>query len=133
MELKKVHIFDFYTLMPMKKAIIFHNNACGTSRKVLNVLKELNFEIEIRDYIKNPPSIIELKEILSKAGLSAMDLLRKNNKIYKESFEGNAFTNDEWLIAISKNPSILERPIVIIENKAILARPADKIKELFRH
>ncbi len=119
--------------MPMKKAIIFHNNACGTSRKVLNVLKELNFEIEIRDYIKNPPSIIELKEILSKAGLSAMDLLRKNNKIYKESFEGNAFTNDEWLIAISKNPSILERPIVIIENKAILARPADKIKELFRH
>ena len=116
--------------MPMKKAIIFHNNSCGTSRNVLTFLKELNFEIEIRDYIKYPPSIAELKEILSKAGLNAVDLLRKKDKIYKGYFEGSAFTNDEWLLTISKNPSILERPIVIIGNKAILARPADKIKEL---
>lgn len=115
----------------MKKAIIFHNNVCSTSRNVLDILKENSFEITIRDYIKNPPSITELNEVLSKSGLNAVDILRKKDKVYKEFFEGKTLTNDEWLIAISENPSILERPIVIIDNKAVLARPIEKVKDLF--
>lgn len=115
----------------MKKAIIFHNNVCSTSRNVLDILKENSCEITIRDYIKNPPSIAELKEILSKSGLNAVDILRKKDKVFKESFEDKHLSNEEWLMAISENPTILERPIVIIDDKAVLARPIDKVKELF--
>lgn len=115
----------------MKKAVIFHNNVCSTSRNVLDILKENQFEIEIRNYIHNPPSVDELKDILQKSGLEATALLRKKDKVFKESFEDKHLSNEEWLQAISENPSILERPIVIIDNKAVLARPIDKVKELF--
>jgi arsenate reductase len=115
----------------MKKAVIFHNNVCSTSRNVLDILKENQFEIEIRNYIDNPPSVDELKDILQKSGLEAMALLRKKDKVFKESFEDKHLSNEEWLQAISENPSILERPIVIVDNKAVLARPIDKVKELF--
>lgn len=115
----------------MKKAVIFHNNVCSTSRNVLDILKENQFEVEIRNYIQNPPSVDELKEILSKSGLNATDILRKKDKVFKESFEDKNLSNEEWVEAISENPSILERPIVIIGNKAVLARPIDKVKELF--
>jgi arsenate reductase len=114
----------------MKKAVIFHNNVCSTSRNVLDILKENQFEIEIRNYIQNPPSVDELKDILKKAGLDATALLRKKDKVFKESFEDKHLSNEEWLQAISENPSILERPIVIVDNKAVLARPIDKVKEL---
>lgn len=115
----------------MKKAVIFHNNACSTSRSVLDILKENQFEVEIRNYIQNPPSVDELKDILKKSGLEATALLRKKDKVFKESFEDKHLSNEEWVEAISENPSILERPIVIIGNKAVLARPIDKVKELF--
>jgi arsenate reductase len=115
----------------MKKAVIFHNNVCSTSRNVLDILKENQFETEIRNYIQNPPSVDELKDILQKSGLDATALLRKKDKVFKESFEDKHLSNEEWLQAISENPSILERPIVIIDNKAVLARPIDKAKELF--
>jgi arsenate reductase len=115
----------------MKKAVIFHNNVCSTSRNVLDILKEKQFEIEIRNYIQNPPSVDELKDILQKSGLEATALLRKKDKVFKESFEDKHLSNEEWLQAISENPSILERPIVIIGNKAVLARPIDKVKEIF--
>ena len=114
----------------MKKAVIFHNNVCSTSRNVLDILKENQFEIEIRNYIQNPPSVDELKDILQKSGLDATALLRKKDKVFKESFEDKHLSNEEWLEAISEKPSILERPIVIIGNKAVLARPIDKVKEL---
>jgi arsenate reductase len=114
----------------MKKAVIFHNNVCSTSRNVLDILKENQFEIEIRNYIQNPPSVDELKDILQKSGLEATALLRKKDKVFKESFEDKHLSNEEWLEAISEKPSILERPIVIIGNKAVLARPIDKVKEL---
>jgi arsenate reductase len=115
----------------MKKAVIFHNNVCSTSRNVLDILKENQFEVEIRNYIQNPPSVDELKDILQKSGLDATALLRKKDKVFKESFEDKHLSNEEWLQAISENPSILERPIVIVDNKAVLARPIDKVKELF--
>ena len=115
----------------MRKAIIFHNNVCSTSRNVLDILKENHFDVEIRNYIQNPPSVDELKDILKKSELEATALLRKKDKVYKESFEDKHLSNEEWLQAISENPSILERPIVIIGNKAVLARPIHKVKELF--
>lgn len=115
----------------MKKAVIFHNNVCSTSRNVLDILKENQFEVEIRNYIQNPPSFDELKDILKKSGLEATALLRKKDKVFKESFEDKHLSNEEWLMAISENPSILERPIVIIDEKAVLARPIEKVKDLF--
>lgn len=115
----------------MKKAVIFHNNVCSTSRNVLDILKENQFEVEIRNYIQNPPSVDELKDILKKSGLEASALLRKKDKVFKEFFEDKHLSNEEWLMAISENPSILERPIVIIDEKAVLARPIEKVKDLF--
>jgi arsenate reductase (glutaredoxin) len=106
--------------------IIWHYSGCGTSKKVLDFLRSQNDSLTIREYQKNPPTVSELELLLNKMGISAEDILRKKDNVFKELFSNVTFSNQEWLEAMHQHPSIIERPIVVSDSKAWLARPADE-------
>ncbi len=109
---------------------ILHNPRCAKSRAGLKFLQEKGIEPEIIKYLDNPPTAKEFKEILKKMGAKPIDVLRKNEAIFKEYYKGKEFTEEEWIEIMVNNPKLIERPIVINGNKAVLGRPAEKIEEV---
>ena len=111
---------------------IYHNPNWGKSRKSLELLRENGIEPEIIQYLKTPLSIDELKSISNKLNLSPKDFVRKNDSKYKELKLGELDINDdEMLHVIAKNPRILERPIIVRGQEAIIGRPPENILKLF--
>lgn len=113
---------------------IYHNTRCKISRKVLNEIKEKVDEkdIEIREYLKEPPSIEELRDLLVRLNLEPMNIIRKQEKIFKENFKGKSFSDEEWLRILNENPKLIERPIVVRGNKAVLCRPPERVEEILQ-
>lgn len=109
---------------------IYHNPRCRKSRETLNFIKEAGHEVEIIEYLKNPPSEKSLKQIVSKLGISVSDLLRKNEAVYKEKFKDKTINEDGWYKILSNNPILIERPIVVAESDAILGRPPENVLKL---
>jgi len=109
---------------------ILHNPRCAKSRAGLKFLQDKDIEPEIIKYLENTPSAAGFKEILKKMGAKPTDVLRKNEAVYKEQFKGKEFTDDEWIEIMVNNPKLIERPIVINGDKAVLGRPAEKIEEV---
>lgn len=114
----------------MSKITIYHNNRCSKSRAALALLKERDLDPEVRFYLKDAPSPTEVKELLEKLDMKAEELIRKKEAIYKENFKGKDFTEDEWIEILSKNPRLIERPIVINGDKAAVGRPVESIEEI---
>jgi arsenate reductase len=113
------------------KLIIWHNNVCSTSRKVLDYLQNQGHEVSVRNYLTEAPSIGELQQVLEKLDHEAPYLLRKKDKVFQEKFADKTLSNPEWIQAMHENPSIIERPIVISDKKAWLVRPFDKWEKEF--
>ncbi len=110
---------------------IWHNPRCRKSREALAYLREKGIEPEIYEYMKDPPSPAQLRKILGLLGMSVEELLRKQEKEYKELVRGKALGEDEILEIIHAHPRLLERPIVVVdEEKAVLARPKERIDEI---
>ncbi|MBL4861684.1 MAG: arsenate reductase (glutaredoxin) [Crocinitomicaceae bacterium] len=114
----------------MPKYKVYHNPRCSKSRMALHYLDEKNASYEVVEYLKSSPSKEELKDILGKLGIGAHDLIRKNEADYKENFKGKKLSEDEWVKAMLDFPKLIERPIVIVGDKAIIARPTERISEL---
>jgi arsenate reductase len=109
-----------------QKAIIYHNPRCSKSRQTLQLLEENNMEVEIVDYLNNPPSANTLKEILTLLDVSADQIIRKKEAAFKELNLKEA-TGAEMIKAIVKHPILLERPIVIANGKAAIGRPPENV------
>ncbi|MBH87539.1 MAG: arsenate reductase (glutaredoxin) [Pelagibacterales bacterium] len=109
---------------------ILHNPRCSKSRATLNIILENNIKPTIRLYLDNPLSVKEIKVLLKKLSAPVDKIIRKNEEIYKKLDLKNA---DKSLLIekISKNPILLERPIVIEGENAIIGRPPENVKELF--
>ncbi|MFZ6050710.1 arsenate reductase (glutaredoxin) [Halocola ammonii] len=114
----------------MSDYTIFHNPRCKKSRDTLAILKDENVDPEIVEYLKTPPSEKELETILAKLNLGPQDIIRKGETIFKEKFKGKNFTNGEWITILVENPKLIERPIVVKGNKAVIGRPPENVKEL---
>ena len=110
---------------------IFHNPRCRKSREGLAVLESQGVEFEIVKYLDNPPTFEELKSIINKIGIKPLELVRTKEDIWKSDYKGKNLSDDEIIKAMVENPKLIERPIVIKDKKAVLGRPAEKIKELF--
>ena len=109
---------------------IYHNPRCRKSRETLQLINDAGKEAEVIEYLNTPPSTEELKSIIDMLGISPVQLLRKNEAIFKESFKGKSFSDDEWIEIMVQNPKRIERPIVIEGNKAILGRPPENVQTL---
>ncbi|MCS5663427.1 MAG: arsenate reductase (glutaredoxin) [Flavobacteriales bacterium] len=109
---------------------IYHNPRCSKSRQTLALLQENGVEPEVVLYLDDAPTIDELKNLLTKLGISPMQLVRKGEAIWKEKFKGIELTDDEIIAAMIANPKLIERPIVVKNNKAVLGRPPENALEL---
>ena len=120
-------------LIPMseEKLTIYHNPGCSKSRETLGILQENNWQPEIIEYLQQPPSKDELTRIVKLLGISPRQLLRTTEPEYKEAGLDNESIDDEQIIeAICKYPPLLQRPIVVKGNKAIIGRPPTRVLEL---
>ena len=110
---------------------IYHNSRCSKSRDTLKILEEKNIKYEIIHYLDSPPSTKEIELILKKLKIQPIDLVRKNEKIWKEKYKGKILTNKTIIKILIKNPKLIERPIVINGAKAIIGRPPKNVYDLF--
>lgn len=110
---------------------IYHNPRCSKSRQTLELIQQAGQQIEIIDYLNQPPSEKELTTIIKLLGINAEDLVRKNEDLYKEKFKGKKITQQEWVKILIEHPKLIERPIIIKGDKAIIGRPPEKVLELF--
>ena len=109
---------------------IYHNPRCSKSREGVCYLENLDLPHEIIKYIDDPLTEVELKAIIKKLKLKPIDLVRTTEKIWIDEFKNKELT-DEQLIAIMVHyPKLIQRPIVVNGNKAVIARPPEKITEV---
>ncbi len=109
---------------------IYHNPRCRKSREGLEILENSNKEFEIVKYLEEIPSEKELTEIIKLLNISPIQLVRKTEKIWKENYRGKELSDADVITAMIKNPKLIERPIVIKNNKAVIGRPPANILEI---
>ena len=109
---------------------IYHNPRCSKSRQTLNIIKESGQEVEIIEYLKTPPTAEELEDVLQKLNLPIEYLIRTGEEIYKTEYKGKELTDAEWIEALVEHPNMLERPIVVNNDQAILGRPPENVQKL---
>ena len=106
---------------------LYHNPRCSKSRQGLAILREKNLDFEIVEYLKSPLNKEELSDIISKLKIQPIDLVRKNELIWKEKFKNKNLDNDQVLSALVKFPKLIERPILVNGNSAIIGRPPEQL------
>ena len=94
------------------------------------MIEESGEMLTIVEYLKDTPSEDQLREILKKLGMKAEEIVRKSEAIYKEQFKGKTLSEDEWIAAMVEYPKLIERPIVVTDDKAVLGRPPENVKSL---
>ena len=109
---------------------IYHNPRCRKSRETLELIKNKGLAPKIIEYLNEPPSESEMKDILSKLDIQPEELLRKTESIYKDQFKGKDLSGDEWIKVMIKNPKLIERPIVINKEKAVIGRPPENVLKI---
>tara|TARA_R110002051_G_scaffold25673_1_gene62610 strand:- start:4883 stop:5224 length:342 start_codon:yes stop_codon:yes gene_type:complete len=109
---------------------IYHNPRCGKSREGLAILEASGKKFEVIKYLDQALSKKELQEILKLLKIHAIDLVRKNEAIWKQLYKGKTLTEDELINAFMAHPKLIERPIVIHNNKAVIGRPPEAIKKI---
>ncbi len=110
---------------------IYHNPRCSKSRQTLALLEENNISPDVILYLDTPPSATDLQQLLSKLGISARELLRKGEDAYKDNNLKNPELTEQQLIdAMVAHPKLIERPIVVKGEKAVLGRPPENVLAL---
>ena len=109
---------------------IYHNPRCSKSRSACALIAENGIAAEVVEYLQTPPSKEELRALLKKLGMKPAELVRQGEAEFKEHYAGRTLTNEEWLDAMVAYPILIERPIVVCGDKAIVARPPEKVLEL---
>ena len=110
---------------------IYHNPRCSKSRAAMEYLEEHGIEAEVIKYMDAPPDAQTLHELLEMLGKKPRDLMRKHEKVFKEAgLDDPTFTDEELIEAMAQCPSLIERPIVVNEGKAVIARPPESIEDI---
>ena len=113
------------------KVTIYHNPRCSKSRAALQLLRERGIEPEIVDYLQSPPDEDTLADLLARLRMSPRELMRTQEKPYRELGLDAADASDETLIAaMVRHPILIERPIVVAGRKAVVGRPPERVLEV---
>lgn len=124
---------DFHQYIKEKHQVtmkIYHNPRCAKSRAGLQFLEENGYSTEIVNYMKDGISEAEIRDILKLTGMSARELVRTNEALYRTEYKDKNLSDDEWVSILSANPKLLKRPIVVNGKKAIFAQPAGLIDKI---
>jgi len=109
---------------------IYHNPRCRKNRAGLAYLQEKGLNFKIREYLKEPFTEKELTVVIQKWGKKPFDLVRQQEEIYKKEFKGLELSDREWIKIMIQNPKLIERPMVVSDDKAILGQPPEVIGEI---
>ena len=106
---------------------IYHNPRCRKSRETLALIKQKGNNLIVQEYLKEPPTKDELRDITNLLEIKPFDLVRRNEAEFKENYKGKKLTDEEWLEVLAKHPKLIERPIVINERNAVIGRPPENV------
>lgn len=109
---------------------IYHNSRCSKSRGACQILNENHIDTEIIEYLHTPPTQYEIIQLLEKLNMKAFDIVRKGEDTYKSNFAGKEFSESEWIQILAEHPILIERPIIVKGDKAVIGRSPEKILEL---
>ena len=109
--------------------VIYHNPRCSKSRDALKLLQDAGCAVEVIEYLKTPPSAAQLENLLKMLGMKPQELVRKGEAIYKERYAGKALSDAEWIAAMVEHPILIERPIFVKGDRAVLGRPPERVLE----
>lgn len=110
---------------------IYHNPACGTSRNVLAMLEERGIAPRVVEYLKQPPSRVEVRALAARAGVPLRELMREKGTPFEEMGLGDRAVGEEQLLdAIEQHPILLNRPIVVTDKGVALCRPKERVLDL---
>ena len=110
---------------------IYHNPKCSKSRQTLAIIEEKTSKFEIVEYLQNPLKFNDYELLLIKLNLKPINIVRKNEQIWKDNYKGKEMGDDDIITALVDNPKLMERPIVTTTTKAIIGRPPENVLELF--
>jgi arsenate reductase (glutaredoxin) len=110
---------------------IYHNPKCSKSRQTLEIVRSKTSEFEIIEHLKNPLTAEEITVLLSQLNIDPVELVRTQEVIWKEDYKGKELTDIEIINAMFENPKLIERPIVVKNNKAVIGRPPENVLSLF--
>ena len=111
---------------------VYHNPRCRKSREAIGLLEQKGIEFEIRHYMNDKESMTakEFEELLDALEIDALELVRKNETLWKEEYRDLDLGEDEIILAMIEHPRLMERPIVVQGTSAVVARPAEKIEDI---
>ncbi|MFT5663283.1 MAG: arsenate reductase [Gammaproteobacteria bacterium] len=110
---------------------IYHNPGCSKSRETLQILKQRGIHFQVIEYLDQPPTKSELVKIIKMLGVVPSDLVRTTEAAFKKAeYKLNSMSDEEVIDAICENPTLLQRPIVIYGNKAVIGRPPIKVLDI---
>jgi arsenate reductase len=116
----------------MSTVTIWHNPRCSKSREALALLEETGTEADIVKYLEETPSENEIRDVLKKLGIGARDLMRTKEDLYKELGLREVDDEEKLIAAMAANPKLIERPVVIMGDKAVIGRPPEKVVEFIK-
>lgn len=115
------------------KVTIYHNPRCSKSRDTLKLIEKRGYAPLVVEYLKTPPNATTLIRLLKQLGMKPRDLLRKNEPAYTEAgLDNPQLSQDDVIAAMIKHPILIERPIVVVDDRAVLGRPPEKVLELLK-
>lgn len=112
---------------------IYHNSRCRKSREALELLQNSGKDFETREYLKEPLDEKEISGLLEKLNIAPIQLIRKNENIWKEDFKDKDLSDRELIRIMSENPKLIERPIIENETSAVIGRPASNIESVIKN
>ncbi len=117
--------------MKTQTVTLYHNPRCSKSRQALEIIKARKIEPEIVEYLQNPPNLDTLQNIIALLGVEAEELIRKNESVFKAmKITESEFDSNQWLELLLKNPILLQRPIIVTQDKATIGRPPERVNQL---
>ena len=116
----------------MGEFTIYHNPRCTKSRRTLELLRQRDIEPAIVLYLETPPNTAELRAIVTKLGIAPEQLVRKGEDVYKSKYAGKTLSDAQWIQAMVDDPVLIERPIVIHGERAVIGRPPENVEFLLR-
>lgn len=109
---------------------IYHNTQCSKSCAALELLQQNGITPQVVEYLKETPTRDELTSLLAMLNLAPLQLIRTQEPLFQEKFATLTLTNEEWIGIMIQHPELIERPIVVKDGKAVIARPVERIHEL---